>query len=223
TTFLEGFSMASPRSPSKRRAPKPRSAAKSESKAKSEAKANPRARSETPTLTIDPTLSRTTPHLNESLKRFAKAALTNPRKSASTLRRMGGAVVAAARGRARLEPAAGDRRFEDPAWRENVVYRRLLQGYLGLSSEGQRWIGELALPPRDEARARMVLGIVSDTLAPTNTLLGNPAALKRTLETGGENLRSGARAFARDWRHNGGLPASVDASGFGVGKNLAAT
>src|SRR4030095_5637742 len=152
TTFLEGFSMASPRSPSKRRAPKPRSAAKSESKAKSEAKANPRARAETPTLTIDPTLARRTHHLNESLKRFAKASLTNPRRSASTLRRMGGAVVAAARGRSTLEPAAGDRRFEDPAWRENVVYRRLLQGYLGLSSEGPRWIGVPA--PHARARAR---------------------------------------------------------------------
>jgi len=176
-----------------------------------------------PALVIDPALPRTATRLNASLKRFAKAALTSPRKSAATLRRMGAAVVQAARGRSTLEPAAGDRRFEDPAWRENVVYRRLLQGYLALTFEGQRWVSDLNLPPRDEARAKMVLGILADTLAPTNTLLGNPAALKRTLDTAGRNLKTGARAFLSDWRRNGFLPASVDASGFKVGGNLATT
>ena len=174
-------------------------------------------------LVIDPNLPRLATPLKDSLKRFARAALSNPRKSASTLRRMGAAVVDAARGRSELQPLSGDRRFEDAAWRENVVYRRLLQGYLALSSEGNRWIHDLNLPERDEARAKMVLGIVADTLAPTNNLLTNPAALKRTLETGGTNLKAGARAFISDWRRNGFLPSSVDGSGFRVGGNLAAT
>ena len=43
----------------------------------------------------------------------------------------------------------------------------------------------------------MVLGMATDTLAPTNTLVGNPAALKRTLETGGANLLTGAMHLAR--------------------------
>jgi polyhydroxyalkanoate synthase len=54
-------------------------------------------------------------------------------------------------------------------------------------------------------------------------LLGNPAALKRTLETGGRNLVAGAAQLIDVWRRNGGLPASVDGSGFEVGANLAAT
>ena len=40
---------------------------------------------------------------------------------------------------------------------------------------------------------------------------------------GGRNLREGIAQRVQDWRHNGGLPASVDKSPFKVGGNLAAT
>src|SRR5690348_9042383 len=33
-------------------------------------------------------------------------------------------------GRSSVEPARGDWRFKDPAWRENPVYKRVGQGYL---------------------------------------------------------------------------------------------
>jgi polyhydroxyalkanoate synthase len=69
----------------------------------------------------------------------------------------------------------------------------------------------------------MALGMLADTLAPTNTLLGNPAALKRTLETGGRNLASGLAQMLADWRHNGGMPSMVDGTKFKVGENLATT
>jgi polyhydroxyalkanoate synthase len=157
------------------------------------------------------------------LKHFAIAAIRQPGKTVRRLKRAGAEVVKAARGRSTFEPAPGDRRFEDPAWRENALYRRLLQGYLSLSAEAHGWVRDLGLPPRDEARAGMLVGIVADTLAPTNNLLGNPAALKRTLDTGGANLKAGARSFAADWRRNGFLPSSVDASKFKVGENLAVT
>ena len=113
-------------------------------------------------------------------------------------------------GRSTLEPAAGDRRFDDPAWQDNPLYRGLMHSHLALVREIHRVAGELDLSPRDEARTRMALGMVADTLAPTNTLLGNPAALRRTLDTGGRNLLDGARNLAADWRDNGGLPAMVD-------------
>ena len=174
-------------------------------------------------MLVDPELPRNSTRLSASMSTFAKAALKNPGKAVLTAKRMGAGLATALRGKSALAPAAGDRRFEDAAWSDNAIYRRLLQGYLALSSESQQWVRELDLPPRDESRARMLLGMVSDTLAPTNTLLGNPAALKRTLETGGRNLTTGVRSLLDDWRRNGGLPASVDGSRFRVGENLAAT
>src|SRR5215831_5064607 len=37
-------------------------------------------------------------------------------------------------GRSDLGPPAGDRRFADPAWTDNPVYRRLMQGYFALAA-----------------------------------------------------------------------------------------
>src|SRR5690606_9545652 len=51
----------------------------------------------------------------------------------------------------------------------------------------------------------------------------NPAALAKTLETGGSNLVRGFQAFVRDMVNNGGLPQQVDDSEFEVGRNLAVT
>ena len=161
--------------------------------------------------------------IGESLKAFAAATIKQPGKVAQGVKRAGAELVAVARGRSAIAPASNDRRFDDPTWRDSALYRRLMQGHLALARETHRLAGELGLSPRDEARARMVLGIAADTLAPTNTLLGNPAALKRTLETGGRNLASGVQQLVRDWRRNGGLPAMVDETKFKVGANLAVT
>jgi polyhydroxyalkanoate synthase len=161
--------------------------------------------------------------LADSLVALAAAVGTRPVEALQSLHRSGVALLDVAIGRSTVEPAAGDRRFDDPAWQGNPLYRGLMHSHLALVREAQRLAGELDLSPRDEARTRMALGMVADTLAPTNTLLGNPAALRRTLDTGGRNLLDGARNLVTDWRDNGGLPAMVDGTAFGVGENLAVT
>jgi polyhydroxyalkanoate synthase len=116
---------------------------------------------------------------------------------------------------------ARDARFADPAWRENPLYRRVGQGYLawerslGAVVEGQRgdW--------KRQARARYLANILTGALAPTNVLPGNPAALKRALETGGASVLRGIRNLVRDVVSNGGMPSMVDSRPFRVGENLA--
>jgi polyhydroxyalkanoate synthase len=76
---------------------------------------------------------------------------------------------------------------------------------------------------RDADRARFVVSLFADAMAPTNTLAGNPAAMKRALDTGGMSLVRGVENFARDLVRNGGLPTQVDRSKFAVGKNVATT
>jgi len=176
----------------------------------------------TPGLVIEGA-GRQGPRISDSLKAFAAATARQPGELAGGLRRAGAELVNVARGRSSVAPASNDHRFDDSTWRDNALYRRLMQGHLALAHETHRLAGELGLSPRDAARARMVLGIAADTLAPTNTLLGNPAALKRTIESGGRNLVDGVLHLVDDWRRNGGLPAMVDTSKFKVGHNLANT
>lgn len=172
---------------------------------------------------VRPDLPRKGASLGTSLAAFTASALTQPLKSIESMRRASAELLHVTTGRSTIEPAPNDRRFEDPAWRSNLLYRSLMQSHLALAREAQRVVGELRLPARDEARARMAVGMAADTLAPTNILIGNPAALKHTFETAGGNLVTGAMNLTDDWRDNGGLPSSVDRSGFKVGENLAIT
>jgi polyhydroxyalkanoate synthase subunit PhaC len=136
---------------------------------------------------------------------------------------LGAESVKIAVGRSAVEPAKGDNRFADPTWTENPGYRRLKQGYLAWSSAVDSVVEAAQVDWRTRERARFAAGILTSSLAPTNTLPGNPAALKRVIETGGGSLLTGARHFIDDLLHNGGMPKQVDSSAFKVGKNMAVT
>jgi polyhydroxyalkanoate synthase len=126
-------------------------------------------------------------------------------------------------GRSSVAPEKGDRRFEDPAWREHPAFRRLMQAYLLLSATANKTIDAAGLEDSDARAAHFVADLVADTLAPTNAFWSNPAAIKRAFDTGGMSVVRGARNLLHDLRSNGGMPAMVDSRPFEVGRNTAAT
>lgn len=127
-----------------------------------------------------------------------------------------------AAGASTVAPDARDWRFQDKAWQDNPFYQRWGQAYLAMTEAVEKMIPE-DIPFEDKVRAEITASIVTSALAPTNTLIGNPAAIAKTRESQGSNLAAGFRNFLRDLDENGGLPAQVDDSGFEVGRNLAAT
>src|ERR1043165_4009871 len=78
-------------------------------------------------------------------------------------------------GRSGIEPARGDWRFKDPAWRENPVYRRVGQGYLATVRALEGIIESEDLDWKTAERARLLVAILTSAAAPTNTVAGNPA------------------------------------------------
>jgi polyhydroxyalkanoate synthase subunit PhaC len=132
-------------------------------------------------------------------------------------------AVRIAAGRSDVEAAKGDWRFADPTWARNPGYKRIKQLYLAWSGELQRLVDDADVDWKTKERARFAFGILTSAVAPTNNLVGNPAALKEALETGGGSLVNGLRNFVSDARHNRGMPTQVDASTFHVGKNMAVT
>lgn len=120
-----------------------------------------------------------------------------------------------------IAPEKGDKRFADPVWNSNPAYKALMQSYLAWSRGMTDWVDTLEVDSREKLRAKLVTSIIIDGIAPTNMLAGNPAAMNKTLETGGKNLVAGARHLIDDMLNNGGLPSSVDKSKFKVGENLA--
>ncbi len=125
-------------------------------------------------------------------------------------------------GRSEVAPAKGDKRWNDPAWEENPAYRRLQQVYLAVCQEIDRAIDDAGLDVKSDMRGRFAVGILTEALAPTNTLL-NPTALKRAFDTGGASLVRGAKHLVHDLRRNGGMPSTVDREPFQVGETVAVT
>jgi polyhydroxyalkanoate synthase len=129
-------------------------------------------------------------------------------------------------GRADFKPVPGDRRFEHPTWRENPFYRRLAGVYLAWSAAMNRLLDDMDRNGSDwhsVERARFATAILVSALAPTNTLWGNPAAIKRAFDTGGTSLWRGFQNWLDDLRHNGGMPSQIKQGVFEVGRDLAIT
>ncbi|CAI8832383.1 class II poly(R)-hydroxyalkanoic acid synthase [Pseudomonas koreensis] len=125
-------------------------------------------------------------------------------------------------GKSELQPASDDRRFVDPAWSQNPLYKRYLQTYLAWRKELHSWIDDSSLSPKDIARGHFVINLMTEAMAPTNTA-ANPAAVKRFFETGGKSLLDGLSHLAKDLVHNGGMPSQVNMGAFEVGKSLGVT
>ena len=135
---------------------------------------------------------------------------------------LGAELIKIAVGTSEIEPEKRDWRFKDDAWHSNGFYKRLGQSYLALCKCAKRVVNDDA-DWRTRERAKFALEVTTSALAPTNTLLGNPAALKKAFDTNGKSLVRGMKNFASDVRHNGGMPSMVDSSPFEKGENIAAT
>jgi polyhydroxyalkanoate synthase len=122
-----------------------------------------------------------------------------------------------------LSPATGDKRFADRAYAENPFFFLLEQEYLLGCQLVSELLDTAQLEESQDAKARFAAQFLLDALSPTNTLLGNPAALKEAFDTGGKSLVRGAKNLLSDLRHHGGWPSQVDSSGFVMGINMAAT
>jgi len=122
-----------------------------------------------------------------------------------------------------VSPAAGDKRFADPAYADNPLYFLLAQEYLLSGQLVTELLDAAALETVQDTKARFAAKFIHDALAPTNTLLGNPAALRAAFDTGGKSVVRGAKNMLDDLLHNGGWPSQVDSTGFEVGVNMAAT
>ncbi|MCL6282462.1 alpha/beta fold hydrolase [Ruegeria sp. 2012CJ41-6] len=162
----------------------------------------------------------TSSDLFKALGEFYKASLARPDQLIETYFGMMQETFASVTGSAEIAPERGDKRFLDPIWSSNPVYKAMMQSYLTWSRGLTEWVDDLEMEERNKLRAKLLISMVTDSLAPTNALLGNPTAMKTTLEKGGKNLVDGAKHLIDDMVNNNGLPSMVDTSKFEVGGNL---
>jgi polyhydroxyalkanoate synthase len=95
--------------------------------------------------------------------------------------------------------------------------------YLGLCAEVDTAVAEATCVERQGAAAVFANLVTSSSLAPTNVLLGNPAALKRAFESGGASLVLGLRNYLDRRALQRGMPSQVKQGAPRVGEDLAVT
>ncbi|RON70532.1 class II poly(R)-hydroxyalkanoic acid synthase [Pseudomonas fluorescens] len=174
------------------------------------------------TLGLNPVVGLRGKDLLASARMVLKQAIKQPIHSVKHVTHFGLELKNVLFGKSELQPAGDDRRFADPAWSQNPLYKRYLQTYLAWRKELHAWIDDSSLSPKDIARGHFVINLMTEAMAPTNTA-ANPAAVKRFFETGGKSLLDGLSHLAKDLVHNGGMPSQVNMGAFEVGKSLGVT
>ena len=141
------------------------------------------------------------------------------RRGVELARQLTGVAV----GQSKIAPGKRDRRFADPAWRENPMLRRAVQAYLAAETTAEALVADAGLGWRDNERVSFVLENVFDAIAPSNNPLISPVAWKAVIDTGGGSVLSGLRNLVRDGVTAPRVPSMVEPDAFEVGQTLATT
>jgi polyhydroxyalkanoate synthase subunit PhaC len=157
----------------------------------------------------------------ETMQRIAGGVLRSPQSALNREMEFVGALLSILTGTAEIEAQKGDKRFADPIWSQNPFYRMSMQTYLAWSRTMEGFARDIGPDRAAQRRAQFVMSLLTEASAPTNTLPGNPAALKAALESGGLSLANGLCNLLNDLTTNNAMPAQVDKSKFEVGGNLA--
>ncbi len=155
--------------------------------------------------------------------RLARTVVTQPLTFARHAVAFGAEQAKIAAGISDVTPDRKDRRFSDDWFTDRPIFRRLAQAQVATERTVADLIDDLDMDEKTKLRSELVAGLVTGAIAPTNSLLGNPAAMKEAVHTRGRSLVDGVRHAAHDLRSNGGMPSMVDTRPFVPGETVAAT
>jgi polyhydroxyalkanoate synthase len=122
-----------------------------------------------------------------------------------------------------IEADPKDKRFKDAAWKESEVFDFIKQTYLLSARYVQDVVGRAdGLDRKTAQKVDFYSRQFMDAMSPSNFLMTNPEVLRRTAETGGENLLRGLNNLLSDLeRGHGKLSVKMtDMDAFKVGDNI---
>jgi len=125
-----------------------------------------------------------------------------------------------------IEPDKSDRRFSDDEWSTNIVFDYIKQFYLLQSKSIKEVVdGVDDLSGNTKNKVDFLVRQYVSALSPSNFAGTNPEVIRKTLETGGENLITGMEQLSSDLEGSfGGLNVTMsDRAAFKVGRNVATT
>src|SRR3984957_7765021 len=122
-----------------------------------------------------------------------------------------------------IGPSPSDKRFKDEAWKENEVFDFIKQSYLLSARFVQNVVTQVdGLDDKTAQKVDFYARQFVDAMSPSNFVLTNPEVLRKTAETGGENLLKGLNNLLSDLEQGKGKLRikMTDMAAFKLGENI---
>jgi polyhydroxyalkanoate synthase len=122
-----------------------------------------------------------------------------------------------------IKPDAKDKRFRDESWQQNEIFDFIKQSYLLSARYVQDVVQHVdGMDPKTARKVDFYARQFVDAMSPSNFLLTNPEVLRKTAETGGENLLRGLNNMLSDLERGRGkwTVKMTDMDAFRVGENI---
>ena len=122
-----------------------------------------------------------------------------------------------------IDASATDRRFKDDAWKESEVFDFIKQSYLLSARFVQDVVKQVdGMDAKTAQKVDFYSRQFVDAMSPSNFLLTNPEVLRKTAETGGENLLKGLNNLLSDLEQGKGKLRikMTDLDAFKLGENI---
>ena len=123
-----------------------------------------------------------------------------------------------------IQPDPKDKRFRDESWQQSEVFDFIKQSYLLSARYVHEVVGHVeGLEPKTAKKVDFYARQFMDAMSPSNFLLTNPEVLRKTKETGGENLLRGLNNLLADLERGRGKLSirMTDPDAFKLGENIA--
>ena len=125
-----------------------------------------------------------------------------------------------------IDSPPGDRRFKDAAWKDTEVFDFIKQSYLLSARYVQDVVTHVdGLDDKTAKKVDFYTRQFVDAMSPSNFLMTNPEVLRKTAETGGENLIKGLNNLLTDLEQGKGQLRikMTDMDAFKLGENIGVT
>jgi len=123
-----------------------------------------------------------------------------------------------------IEAGPKDKRFRDESWQQSEVFDFIKQSYLLSARYVNDVVGHVdGLDPKTAKKVDFYARQFVDAMSPSNFVMTNPEVLRRTAETGGENLLRGLNNLLGDLERGRGKLSirMTDPDAFKLGGNIA--
>ena len=122
-----------------------------------------------------------------------------------------------------IQASPKDKRFRDESWQQIEIFDFIKQSYLLSARYVQDVVQQVdGLDPKTARKVDFYTRQFVDAMSPSNFLLTNPEVLRKTAETGGENLLRGLNNLLGDLERGRGkwTVKMTDMDAFRVGENI---